>query len=296
MSRKVYNLPPLTAITAFEAAARHLSFKLAAEELNVTPGAISHQIKALETELDLPLFDRRHRGVELTDAGDRLFRVVRGAFLDMSAMLDTLRGATQRNGVTVGATTAMSSLWLTPAISGFWRNWPDMRINQVVSDTLYFGQTTPDLVISYGPYPQPQFKGQPLFRDVLMPVCSPALAERHAPDTIEALAGMPLIHMDVPDTRWTGWRRWFEELGHKAPLRRGVTFNNYMIALQAAQDDVGMVLGWQRLVSPLLRSGALVAFDRFAIPAPTSFFLSRNLSIGDDPNVDALADWIRAAA
>lgn len=296
MSKRLYNLPPLKALAAFEAAARHRSFKRAAAELNVTPGAISHQVKALETELGLSLFHRVHRGVELSEDGSQLFKVMRGAFLNISGQLDDLRNRASNRGVTIGATTAMSSLWLMPAISQFWRSQPDLRVNQVVSDLLDFGSTKPDLVISYGPYTEPEYLSDPLFRDDLVPLCAPDLAAKHRPTTLNELAQLPLIHLEAPDTRWTTWARWFAELGYSGPLRRGTKVNNYMIALQAAQDGVGMVLGWKQLVAPYLHNGSLVSFDRFSVPAPTSFFLSCHPNSANQQGVDALADWIRTTS
>lgn len=292
MSRRFYNLPPLTALAALEAAARHQSFKKAAEELNVTPGAVSHQIRGLEEELGVALFQRVHRGVELTEDGERLFRTVRGAFLDISSQTDALRSRPTAQGVTVGATTAMSALWLTPAISRFWREHPEMRVNQIVSDRLDFGLATPELVISYGPYKEARYDGVPLFRDALIPVCAPTLAERFRPRTVEDLAAMPLIHLDAPDQRWTRWAHWFDELGYSGALRRGIVVNNYMIALQAAEDEAGMVLGWARLVSRYLESGTLVGFEDFSLPAPTSFFVSRARAASPNPELDALQAWI----
>ena len=296
MSRRFYNLPPLTALAALEAAARHQSFKLAAEELNVTPGAVSHQIRALEDELGVKLFQRVHRGVELTDDGERLFRVVRGAFLDISAQTDSLRQKDHKDSVTVGATTAMSALWLTPAVSRFWRDHPGLRVNQIVSDLLDFGLATPELVISYGPYREAHYQGTTLFRDTLIPVMSSALAKHHQPRTIEELAAMPLVHLDAPDQRWTTWAHWFGEFGYGGALRRGIVVNNYMIALQAAQDGVGMVLGWKRLVARYLKSGALVGLHQFSLPAPTSFFVSRHDRTASDHDLDALQDWVVAVA
>ena len=296
MSKRFYNLPPLKALAAFEAAARHKSFKNAAAELNVTPGAISHQIKSLEAELGLSLFHRVHRGVEVSEDGEQLFKVMRGAFLNISGQLDNLRNRAGNRGVTVGSTTAVSSLWLMPAISRFWRRDPDLRVNQVVSDTLDFGGAKPDLVISYGPYSVPEYTSAPLFRDVLIPICAPVLIEKHKPQSVEQLAALPLIHLDAPDRRWTSWSRWFAELGYSGTIRRGTKVNNYMIALQAAQDGVGMVLGWQQLVAPLLRNGTLVALGDFTVPAPTSFFLSCNPDNPSGGGADALAAWIRSTA
>ena len=295
MSARHYNLPPLKSLAAFEAAARHMSFKRAADELNVTPGAVSHQIKALEGDLGQELFQRVHRGVALTSAGEQLFRAMRGAFLEISETLRDLRGRSHAMGVTIGATTAMSALWLTPAISRFWREHPDVRINQVVSDVLDFGSVWPELVISYGPYDEMRYSGAPLFRDILIPVCSPELAQSYRPQSINDLAAMPLVRLDAPDARWTGWEQWFAECGYKGPIRRGIKVNNYMIALQAAQDGVGLVLGWRKLISPFVLNETLVSFDEYAVPAPTSFFLSRNDLATATADIDALWAWIRDA-
>ena len=296
MARRFYNLPPLTALSAFEAAARHRSFRKAAEELNVTPGAVSHQIKALEEDLGVDLFLRVHRGVDLTEAGKQLFRTTRAAFLDMATTLDAVRSHGRGNALTVGATTAMSALWLTPVISRFGRHHPDARINQVVSDLLGFGPVTPELVISYGPYHHERYEDTPLFRDTLVPVCAPGLLQVHKAHTLKDLLAMPLIHLDAPDKRWTSWKHWFAEMGHVGPLRRGVTVNNYMVALQAAQDGAGMVLGWRRLVAPYVRSGALVPIEGFSLPAPTQFYLSRRQDGASRPGLAALADWVIDAA
>ncbi len=296
MSRHYYNLPPLTSLAAFECAARHLSFKAAATELGVTPGAVSHQVKSLETELNIVLFNRVHRGVELTDAGERLAERMAAAFFDISGVLQTLREQPENSGVTVGATTAMSSLWLTPSILRYWRSHPEQKVNQIVSDTLEFGAKVPDLVISYGPFNHPGFANAPLFRDQLVPVCSAKLAKDTTPTTLEELAALPLIHLDAPDKRWTSWATWFAELGYSGALRRGIKVNNYMIALQAAQDEAGMVLGWKHLVSPLLDNGSLVSLDAFSIPAPTSFFLSYNDQLAADDNLQSLKHWITTQA
>ena len=110
------------------------------------------------------------------------------------------------------------------------------------------------------------------------------------------VAAMPLIHLDAPDRRWTSWALWFAEMGYGGALRRGVKVNNYMIALQAAQDSVGLVLGWKRLVAPLLRTGALVSIDAFQIPAPTSFFLSTATQSNAAPGTQDLAQWIVSTA
>ncbi|MCV6585237.1 MAG: LysR family transcriptional regulator, partial [Marinibacterium sp.] len=116
MSRRHYQLPPLTTLTAFEAAARHLSFKKAAQELSVTPGAVSHQIKALEGELGQPLFLRRHRGVELTPDGEALADALASAFGRVSQVVQGIRDRRIGGRVTIGSSTAVAALWLSGSI------------------------------------------------------------------------------------------------------------------------------------------------------------------------------------
>lgn len=292
MSRRPYHLPPLTALSAFEAAARHQSFKQAAQELNVTPGAISHQIRGLEAELGMALFHRVHRGIVLTEQGTQVFRVIRNSFVDISGVLAQLRSGGDETTVTIGATSAMSSYWLTPAISRFWRAHPEVRVNQVVSDKLDHASAVHDLAIGYGPIEDGAFDNTPLFRDTLVPVASPELAATLADPSPEALAAMPLIHLDAPDINWTTWERWFSEVGYTGPLRRGRRVNNYLIALQAAQDGVGMVLGWERLIAPVLATGRVQVVGQIRLPAPTAFFLGRDRRAAGKSGAEILYQWL----
>ena len=147
MTRRHYSLPPLTTLSSFEAAARKLSFKDAATELNVTPGAVSHQIKALEGELGVALFDRKHRGVDLTPHGLKLFHSLERSFLDISRVLAQIQRSAEDTSVSVAATTAVSSLWLTPRITRFWKEHGNVAVNQVVSDGAGRHGTTTDLRI-----------------------------------------------------------------------------------------------------------------------------------------------------
>ena len=150
MSRRYYKLPPLTSLATFETAARHRSFKGAAEELGVTPGAVSHQIKFLETELGLSLFDRKHHGNNLTDHGESLFAVLQSSFTAVSSTLANLRRSANDKEVTISATTAVSGLWLTPRLSQFWRKHPEIPVNQHVTDNPDSQGIAVDLKICYG--------------------------------------------------------------------------------------------------------------------------------------------------
>lgn len=248
----------MNALVAFEAAARHVSFTQAAQELNVTPAAVSHQVKALEAELQCRLFRRHHRGVSLTETGAYLLVALQRGFESMADATAQLRRSAGTASVTIGVTTAVSSLWLTPRLAEFWKTHGDVSVAQIVSDT---GEvpTECDLSIRYSVLPRDKGAARVLFRDRLMALGSPAFARSHQIGNLVDLAALPLIHFDTPVTGWTDWRGWFRALDYNGPIRQTHWVNNYLIALQAARDDMGAVLGWVALARPFLDKGQLVA-------------------------------------
>lgn len=269
-----------------------MSFKDAASELNVTPGAVSHQIKALESDLSLILFERRHRGVALTDDGSRLFATLQKSFGSISRVLSELRKSGQDNSVTVASSTSVSSLWLTPRLVRFWKVHGSVAVNQHVSDSPDRPEHLIDLTIQYGGSAAPHKTSVPLYRDDLVPVCSPEFASEHPQTSLEALARMPLIHLDSDPAGWTTWRDWFRQLGYSGDIASGMRVNNYTIALQAARDDAGVALGWRRLVRPLIERGALVRIGSHSLPEPAEF---RIISDPEDmlgPEVRLLRRWL----
>lgn len=273
MSRLTRKLPTLTALVTFECAARLRSFKEAAEELGVTPGAVSHQIKALEAELGQKLFLRQHRGVELTQQGATLFGTVEKAFADVAETVQNIQDVAAEASVTVGATTAVSSLWLGPAIVRFWRENNAVSVNQLVSDSRFSAFDVPELSIRYGRDPRPGLEQHVLYRDTLVPVCAPALASQLGSLSLGELARQPLIHLIAEDVNWTSWQSWFQSQGCQERLRGGMRVNNYMIALAAAEEEAGIVLGWKRLLRPKLAQGSLVCLTDHALDAPNQFHL-----------------------
>ncbi|MGJ3261278.1 MAG: LysR substrate-binding domain-containing protein [Rhodospirillales bacterium] len=273
MSRRYYNLPPLTTLAAFEAAARHLSFKNAAQELSVTPGAVSHQIKALETELGARLFRRKHRGVELTEDGESLFEALASSFAKVSQCLKSIQHKSSDARVTVGSTSAVATLWLSPTVIRFWRAHPEVDIDQRIQDEQFLGAPEIDLYIRYGRDPDPRMQQTELFRDRLGPVGDRHLAARLAGCGLDALARERLIHLDSDNNTWTTWQDWFRELGYGGPVATGIRVNNYSVALQAAQDGAGLALGWQHLLRPMLKTGQLVPIGEFTVAAPHRFHL-----------------------
>ncbi|MEM7090241.1 MAG: LysR substrate-binding domain-containing protein [Pseudomonadota bacterium] len=292
MSRRHYNLPPLTTLSAFETAARHLSFKDAAEELSVTPGAVSHQIKALEGDLETPLFQRKHRGVALTEDGQALYEALSSSFGRISKTLATIRDQNSGGTVTVGSTTAVAALWLSPAVIRFWRDMPEVNVNQMSQDRPFRNRPDIDFFIRYGRDSDPELSHTPLFRDHLVPVAHPDLAERLSGSSLEDLARQRLIHLDSDDRSWTTWPEWFQRLGHNIPIPIESRVDSYSVALQMARKGAGLVLGWQRLIHPMLQSGKLATIGPHHLTAPNQFYL---VGRPDDELSDcalALKSWI----
>ena len=196
MSRRGKDLPPLGSLAVFEAAARHLSFQEAAREFNVTPGAVSRQIKALETELGCALFLRVHRGVRLTQEGEVLSAAVGEGFTQIAAACRRLRERQQRPSVTLGATTAVAALWLMPRLGTFWREHQDIVVNHVISDVAReLAGPGIDLRIRYGHGRWPGEETAKLFGDRLYPICGPSFAKQMKRQALDTLIRQPLIQL-----------------------------------------------------------------------------------------------------
>ncbi len=272
-----------------------MSFKLAAAELNVTPAAVSHRIKALELDLGQSLFTRQYRGVELTEAGALLFVSLQRGFETISDGVSRIRYLNDQTGVTIAATTAMSGLWLTPRLAAFWRAHPGIAISQMVQDTgVPVGPAagSPDLSIHYGRPEREADETRQLFHDRILALGTPQFAETHGITGIPDLLRAPLIHTISGTHAWTDWREWFETLGWPPPQGPGFALNNYLISLQAAEDHVGAVLGWEGLLGSHLQSGRLVQLVPETMISPCPFYL--RIHAHASANARLFADWLVA--
>ncbi|GED23864.1 LysR substrate-binding domain-containing protein [Halomonas halmophila] len=292
MPKRLYDLPSMHALVCFEAAARHQGFKAAASELHVTSAAISHQVKSLEIELGRELFRRYHRGVELTESGAYLLLAVQRGFEGISDSIGQLRTQQSQAAVTISATTAVSSLWLTPKLSRFWRHHGHVSVAQIVSDV-----DTPrsqwDLSIKYGDIHAETMACRALMRDRIIALGSPRFAEEQRIQSLDDLQRAPLIHLEAEETGWTGWQDWFAQLGYTSPRAHGFSVNNYIIALQAAQDDMGAILGWEGLTTRLVETGKLVQLVPQDIPSPLDFYIRINARASGRAML--LCDWLLQA-
>lgn len=293
MVRRYYSLPSLNALAAFEAAARHLSLTKAADELNVTPGAISKQVRMLEDELGNPLFVRRHRALELTREGETLAGALLEGFERISSTFRQVKAPRGQTSVTIGSTMAMAHLWLIPRMSAFWSSHQDIVVDHVISDHPH-GLDRPDidLRLRYGDGEWPDEISAKLYDDRILPMASPDFAREHPVETIEDLSKLQLLSVEGIDWDWTTWADFFEELGYRYKALNIRRFNSHVIALQAARSGQGVVLGWASQAAPLLESGDLVPLGTAKIVAPQSYFVTWSSRRPLSRQAALLRDWL----
>ena len=294
MSRRFYSLPSLSALAAFEAAARHLSLTRAAEELNVTTGAVSRAVRALEQDLGSPLFFRRHRAVELTREGETLAAGLRDGFERMAGAWRQAKSTGREASVTVGSTMAMAHLWLMPRMGAFWNSNPDIVVDHVISDHPH-GLDRPDidLRIRYGAGDEwSDEQSTKLYDDRIFPVASPAFAKAYRVRTLSDLVQRQLLSVEGIDWTWTTWADFLAALGHPARRLSVRRFNSYVIALQAARSGQGVALGWESLVAPLIEAGSLVRVTDLVIDAPQSYFVTWSATRPLTRQAGLVRDWM----
>jgi LysR family glycine cleavage system transcriptional activator len=284
-------LPPLNALKAFEAAGRHASFTLAAEELRVTHGAVSRHVQALEAWLGTPLFERHNRRVVLTEAG-RSYLPEIGAALDRMALATARqieRGRTQI--VHVNALATFTLRWLIPRLSQFQRTNPAVEIRLTTSNVPLTQIVEPfDVAIRGGPEARPGFVGRPFLTERRIPVCSPKLRER-APLAVPGdLTGHTLLHSA---TMLEVWPLWLQAAGvpHLKP-QASVTLEHFYLTLQAALDGLGVAMGPERLIADDVAAGRLILpFDGPALPA-RSYHTYVPEALAEHIAVRAFCDWL----
>jgi DNA-binding transcriptional LysR family regulator len=295
MVRRYYSLPSLNALAAFEAAARHLSLTKAAEELNVTPGAISKHVRTLEDELGCQLFIRRHRGLELTREGETIASALRDGFERMSATLRQVRTSGGKSGVTIGSTMAFAQLWLMPRLGAFWNRHQNIVVDHVISDHAR-GLDRPDidLRLRYGSGEWPDEESAKLYDDRIFAVASPDFVREHPVTSPDDLATLQLLSLEGIDSTWTTWADFLQGLGARHRRLNERRFNSYVIALQAARSGQGVALGWASLVRPLMKSGDLVQLTDAEIAAPQSYFVTWSAHRPLSRQATILKSWLLA--
>jgi LysR family glycine cleavage system transcriptional activator len=287
-------LPPLNAVRAFEAAARHGSFVTAAEELYVTPGAISQQVKALEAWLGRPLFRRLHRGVALNAAGTAYLEKLGGVLDELAAASQEIARRTQVLRIT--ALPAFAERWLMPRLGRFQALHPKVEIALSADDRLVdLDRDSVDLWLCYGTGEHPDCQVERLFGEILFPVCAPALLDRGpALEYPRDLVHHTLLH----DAHWRDdWRRWLAAAGvTDVDPTRGPSFTLYAMVIQAALDGLGVALAHEALIADDLAAGRLVAPFALRLPAGQAYYLVSPPKAVKRPDAMAFRAWLRQEA
>ena len=286
-------LPPLTALRAFDAAARHMSFAKAADELSVTPAALSFQIKSLEDHLGAPLFVRLNRAVELTDAGRTLAPGAAAGFQTLAAAWRAAQRLQDEQTLTVTAGPAFTAKWLAPRLYEFAQGHPEIELRFSASLRMMdFARDAVDVAIRFGTRQESDLWSMPLAEEWVCPVMTPALADKYP--TPESLTTAPLIFDDSINflEPKCDWDAWFHAMGIDFQPDHGPRFSQADHALDAALAGVGVVLGRRALVVKDIDEGRLCMPFPKAIQTGARFRFLCPKGTEDRPQVRAFREWI----
>ena len=296
MARPIY---PLNALRAFECAARHLSFVLAAKELYVTPAAVSHQVKRLEEYLGIQLFRRLSRGLLLTEIGQQLLIDLRDVFLRLDKAMAQVQASDSQGTLTVSVAPAFAIKWLVPRLRKFEEQHPDidLRMSSMLA-LIDFQRDGFDAAVRLGHGDYPGLVAVKLFEESVTPMCSPRLLDVGStvlnPDDLQ---GQVLLHDDslAFDPGAPHWRSWLKAAGATTvDVNRGTRFGQPDHALQAAIDGAGVVLGWRHLAADDIAAGRLVTPFKLSLPLSLNFYLVYPEAYASRKKVVMLQNWLLA--
>ncbi|MFI5314564.1 MAG: transcriptional regulator GcvA [Myxococcota bacterium] len=295
MKRRARKLPPLNALRAFEAAARHLSFKRAAEELHVTQAAVSHQVRALEAQLGLALFARLHRALELTPAGARYLPALSDAFDRLDDATHALRARPRAPRLVLSVVPSFGANWLVPRLGRFRALHPGIDLVVLSSSELVdFARDPVDVGVRFGSGRYPRVRADLLMAEEYLTVASPKLARGGRPLKRPAdLARHTLLHDETHDA----WRAWLASrgVGGDAP-ERGVVFSDSSQLVAAAAAGQGVALARKLLADPYLRARSVVRPFKGTMPAEFAYFVVCAEARADEPAIRAFREWLISAA
>lgn len=285
-------LPPLRSLRAFEAAARHLSFARAADELHVTPAAVSQQIKILEQHLDMPLF-RRGAQLALTEPALAALPLVSEAFDRMERAVERLRQGRESGPLVLSCSPAFAARWLIPRMGRFQERHPEIDLRLSATTRLVnFDTEDVDIAIRYGPGRYPGLHVERMKAEEVVPVAHPLLAAR-LKDPADLL-GVTLLHNSAMDwdTTFPTWAAWLAEAGVAvAAVPNPRRFDDFNLVVQATLAGLGVALVWRTLVADDLAAGRLAALFP-AQPLTNAYHLVCPPKYLDSPKVAAFREWV----
>ncbi len=300
MSRR---LPPLNALRAFEAAARHLSFTHAAAELNVTPAAVGHQVKALEDFLGLRLFRRLNRALLLTDAGQASLGELRDGFDTLGRAVERMRAGDARGMLTVTIAPSLAAKWLIPRLDRFRAAHPEITVRiDTAMPIIDLEREGVDVGIRFCAGDEPGLRSDRLFFEELFPVCSPKLLEGRRPVRTPAdLRRHTLLHLDgeTRDETWPDWRMWLAAAGcTEIDATPGPRFTQSIMLVQAAIAGHGVALGPRAIVADDLAAGRLVRpfGDAYGTRTAFAYYVVCPEASAVRAKVVAFREWVLAEA
>lgn len=294
------DVPPLELLRSFEAAARHLSFTQAAHELFVTQSAVSRQIKALEDDLGVALFERRHRALALTEAGQALQRTTLDVLDRVRDTVRRIRQPSRRRSFTVTTTVGFASLWLVPRLPRFTALRPDVDVRLSAGNRM-MDLERDDIDVAVRFLPIDRAIGSPLFGEEVQPVCAPALARdpaRPLREPADLARHVLLVTMEGGGAATQAeWPMWLEAVGLPG-LEPAATlhFSQYDLLVAAAAAGQGVALGRMPLLRDALHDGRLVAPFRRTTVSPRAYYLVESRRAQADPVAQAFIAWLRAEA
>lgn len=290
-------------LRAFEAVARHLNFRAAAEEMALTQSAVSRQIQAIEEDVGVALFLRHTRAVELTSAGAQLLLAVQQALPRIDGAVRQIRQSAGRQSVSLTTFASFASMWLIPRLEAFQRDQPGIDIRIDASDAAVDLEVADvDIALRYGPRENMPLGALRLFGETLTPLASPWLLKSSPPIREPAdLAAFTLIEAgDAHRTHleWLTWRRWFESHGvTRAQPKRWLYFNYAYQMVQAALTGQGLVLARSSLIAESLANGDLVeVLPRHRMDSPMAYWLLVGPRNALRPEIKAFCEWLQEQA
>lgn len=301
MAESHRKLPSLDLLKGFEAAARHLNFTKAAEELFLTQSAVSRQVQAVEERLGVRLFVRQRRGLALTQEGERLFQAVQGALRQVQDVVDSFVLRPTSDRVTLTCTMAFSSLWLIPRLGEFHRICPEVDVRISANDrVLNLERERLDVSVRYCSQREAPAGARWLFDEEVLPVCSPALIERTGKPLKrpQDLAHYVLLHLDDGDTPapWLSWSSWFHLVGVRVKPAGSLGFNYFDQIVRAALAGQGVALGRLPLTGDLLQDGSLIAPFGGRTRTERAYWLVRASASRGRLQVDRFCEWLLSEA
>ncbi|MEM7069887.1 MAG: LysR substrate-binding domain-containing protein [Pseudomonadota bacterium] len=300
------SMPSLNTLRAFEAVSRLLSYRVAADELSVTPSAVKHLVAKLEVNVGAQLVKRKGHGLELTPLGMSAKADLSQGMLHFSEAVRKMRAQRTYKRVIVTVEASLATTWLSPRLEKFWERHPEidliLDISQQVKD---LNHSDVDVAIRYGVKPEPGLTATRLFEDLVFPACGPLLVSKKKLKSLDQLNQVPLIHWDMSQMhwaketrRWFSWENWLKRVGlSEIDATHGKRFSDYSLAAQAAASGQGVILAGWPAMADAMDAGLLVCpFKNGIIETDIGFDLVTLEGVSHRPEVILFIDWIKSIA